>query len=79
MQLDFTSARKLIATAEAIMDEIEGFTYEPDVQVGPGRRNNPELAKVTRELTQIGDFLFTASGEMRLQFHKLKGIPDPRD
>lgn len=79
VQLDFSNARKLIARALDVMDEIEGFTADsPDTMTGPGRRNDPQLAKVTRQVVEVTDMLAGASAEARIQFHVLKGSGDPR-
>lgn len=77
-QIDFSAVRRVLARVDAIMDDHEGFVTDPDNQTGPGRRNDPELARVSRDLVEIGDLLLLAASESRVVWYLLKGKPDPR-
>jgi hypothetical protein len=79
IQIDLTEARLILDRVHELFDEVEGFsTSSPDTMTGPGRRNDPELARVTRQLTEAADMLTAASSAARIQWYVLKGSGDPR-
>jgi hypothetical protein len=78
MKFEFSETNSILANVMTILDRLEGRSVRPDVQTGPGRRNDPDLAAIGRDLLWVKDMLSLAEAEVANAYWRHKGRIDPR-
>lgn len=77
--LDLDKPLRVLEEVLAVLEEIDQKQYPVDPDAGPARKNNPDLAKVSRDLLRAGELCRLAGSEVYTKYYELKGHVDPRN
>ena len=73
--VDMTSATKVLAEALNLAEELHAVPMPPQDSF---KKNNAELAVVTRDLLRLAELCRLAGAEVYQQYWQFKGYNDPR-
>ena len=78
IELDLTDVRKILRDVSATIADLDGYQGDVDFDRGRGRHNDPEQARLSRDLLHATEQLRAAATETQTQYWRLKGYPDVR-
>ncbi len=78
MRFEFSETNSILMNVMAVLEGLEGRSVRPDLQTGPGRRNDPALAAISRDLLWVKDMLSLAEAEVANAYWLHKGRVDAR-
>lgn len=77
--LDLAHVEDLLRSALGITQELHRTRAPIDPDRGPGRRNDPDRAALSRDLLRAADLARLAGAELQEAYWNVKGYDDPRE